>query len=184
MNDAVTSQQVLSFFKKFSAKSKDIWNGFFRLDVTRRDVRTTATSFAIPFILPSSPVIADYLKGNVEDEWHWENWALNIGFVSSGDTKTTPHIRFEAGATPHVNRLGGNEITMDENQPVTEYGSQWTIRHEFGHVIGFPDCYIEFYDTKAKIIVAYQLDITNLMCSRRGHLKQTHRDELKKIYGN
>ena len=57
-----------------------------------------------------------------------------------------------------------------------------TIRHEYGHVLGFPDCYLEFYDTNLNQMVQYQLDITNLMCSRRVHLQQSHYDEMKRVY--
>jgi hypothetical protein len=83
-----------------------------------------------------------------------------------------------------VDKLGGNEITMDKNAPLSEYEVQWTIRHEFGHVLGFRDCYLEFYDSTEKAIVSYQFDVTNLMCSRQGHLKEIHYQELKRLYGS
>ncbi len=53
------------------------------------------------------------------------------------------------------------------------------IRHEYGHVLGFPDCYVEFYDSEAKAIINYQIDTTNLMCSRRGKLQEKHFLELQ-----
>jgi len=52
---------------------------------------------------------------------------------------------FEPGVTPHVNGIGGRIITMDANAPLDDYDVSWTIRHEYGHVLGFPDCYVEFY---------------------------------------
>ena len=83
----------------------------------------------------------------------------------------------------NVNGLGGNQIVMDSNQPIEEYESQWTIRHEFGHVLGLPDCYHEFYDTNLEAYVNYQLDVTDLMCSRAGNMKERIYTELKKAYG-
>ena len=71
---------------------------------------------------------------------------------------------------------------MDANAPLTEYDVKWTIRHEYGHVLGFPDCYLEFWDKELKAIVSYQLDTSDLMCSRRGHLKQRHFDALRDAY--
>ncbi len=42
-----------------------------------------------------------------------------------------------------------------------------TIAHEFGHTLGFKDCYIEYFDTKSGEVVYYELerDKGNLMCS-------------------
>jgi len=42
-----------------------------------------------------------------------------------------------------------------------------TIAHEFGHSLGFRDCYIEYFDLKRDEIVYYELerDKGNLMCS-------------------
>jgi hypothetical protein len=71
---------------------------------------------------------------------------------------------------------------MDENEPLTEYLAQWTIRHEFGHLLGFKDCYVEYYDTGLKAMVNYPLDPTNLMCSRLGHLQPQHLEVLKAAY--
>jgi hypothetical protein len=73
-------------------------------------------------------------------------------------------------------------ITMDSTSSMDEWDVQWTIRHEFGHSLGLPDCYVEFYDDNEQAMVNYQLDTTNLMCSRRGELQQIHVDELKKAY--
>lgn len=71
---------------------------------------------------------------------------------------------------------------MDSNQPIEEYDSQWTIRHEFGHVLGLPDCYHEFYDTTQEAYVNYQFDVTDLMCSRAGNMNERIYLELKKAY--
>jgi len=108
------------------------------------------------------------------------SWQLRLDFVKVQGPRT-PFVVFEPGITPHVSFPG---IYMDSNAPLTEYDVQWTIRHEFGHVLGLPDCYMEFYDTDIEAMVSYQLDVTNLMCSRRGHIQQTHYDELKRIYLN
>ncbi len=55
-------------------------------------------------------------------------------------------LYFQKGVTPHVNRLGGNVIIMDAAASIEEYAIRWAIRHEYGHVLGLPDCYFEFYD--------------------------------------
>jgi hypothetical protein len=39
------------------------------------------------------------------------------------------------------------------------------LAHEFGHVLGFRDCYVEFYEADSDQFVFYQLDPRNIMCS-------------------
>jgi hypothetical protein len=136
--------------------------------------------FVAPFLDPGQDNFRHFLQDNIQDEWRMGDWHLELPFVSSGSNYA--HLEFEAGATPHANGLGGDTITMDANQPLTEYDAQWTIRHEFGHILGLPDCYVEFYVSERKTIVNYQLDIDNLMCSRRGHVKAENVDELRRAY--
>lgn len=174
----------VAFNTKYFPFGKRRWDGYFELSVKRPDVEWGPNKpdlMILPFQEPPSlPLgVKDFLVNNIQDEWKWGTWKLELFFTTS---KNHPKIEFESGATPHVNGLGGSIITMDANQPLTEYDAQWTIRHEFGHVIGFPDCYVEFYDTDAKQMISYQLDITNLMCSRRGKLQAKHLEQLKKMY--
>ena len=89
---------------------------------------------------------------------------------------------FEDGAVPHVNQVGGNTITLDANTPTDEYSVQWTLRHEFGHLLGFKDCYLEFYDHVEKQFVNYQLDLTDIMCSEAGNFTAHHSSELRRVY--
>jgi hypothetical protein len=137
---------------------------------------------AIPFKDPKDTAVKSFLLDNIEDEWKKPGWNLKLQFQTSGSWMGMPEIKFEPGATPHVNGLGGNTITMDANSPLTEYGTRWTIRHEFGHVLGLPDCYIEFLDQEREVMVSYQIDLDNLMCSRRGKFNELHFEELKKAY--
>jgi hypothetical protein len=165
-------------------KGRDNYDQFFTIQTARKDVTWNASNpnlMIVPFTNPKNANVMDYLKTNIEDEWKMGDWKLNLNFVDSADDNTT-HVVFMAGALPHVNDLAGSIITMDANAPFTEYDVRWTIRHEYGHVLGFPDCYHEFYDEELDAFVSYQLDVTNLMCSRRGHLQPRHFDELKRVY--
>lgn len=173
-----------AFHTKYVADAKAHWDSYFDIPYGRDDVTWTsanASLFSIPFKDPGRDDVKAWLKDNIEDEWRWGNWRLALDFRATGGADMT-HVRFEAGATPHVDGIAGSEITMDGNRNIGEYMSRWTIRHEYGHVLGFPDCYLEFYDDDAEVMISYQLDITNLMCSRRGKLQQGHYDELKRVY--
>ncbi len=155
------------------------WNSNFKMSGLRKDVIWSGDLMELPFQNPESEAIRSFLVDNIEDEWKLDDWNLKLKFNDAAKA----YVRFVAGATPNVNGIGGDRITMDANAPLTEYGVQWTIRHEFGHVLGFPDCYIEFYDTDEKVMINYQLDTTNLMCSRRGKLQDIHYEALKEAYG-
>ena len=169
------------FTSTFRASSQ-VWAEFFNIPGygVRRDVTFTDPNVMIvPFNTPSIARFIPYLQNNVEDEFKFGTWGLRVNY---GNFPDGPLLKFEPNVVPHVNGLGGNEIVMDSNQPIEEYESQWTIRHEFGHVIGLPDCYHEFYDEELKAFVNYQLDITDLMCSRAGNMNERIYQELKRAY--
>lgn len=183
-NLVTAGKPLYPYYQKYLSGGKRMWDGYFLLGGKRKDVTWDSAfieTMTVPFVDPKSSEVERFLTDNIQAEWHLDRWQLQLAFQSS--TAGTAHIVFEAGATPHVNGLGGNTITMDKNQPLTEYNVQWTIRHEFGHVLGYPDCYVEFYDSDQKVMINYQLDITNLMCSRRGHIQDIHYQEAKKAYG-
>jgi len=173
-----------AFYSKYVSGSAALYASFFRIPRGRGDVTWTAADpsrMTIPFADPQNMKILNFLRDNIEDEWKWNGWGLKLDFRPTWTWGMT-RVEFEPGATPHVDGIGGSTITMDANSPLTEYNVQWTIRHEYGHVLGFPDCYLEFFDSETQLLTSYQLDVTNLMCSRRGHLQQKHFDELKRIY--
>lgn len=45
------------------------------------------------------------------------------------------------------------------------YEKRHLITHEFGHVLGFGDCYVEYYNQNSKELIYYELETGNLMCS-------------------
>ncbi len=185
LDAAIAGNTLVAFKNQYLPSGERQYNDYFQIPKSRVDVTWTAANpnvMSIPFTNPHNESVLDYLKFNIEDEYKWDGgWQLQLNFVESTDPDTT-HVVFEAGTVPHVNDIAGSEITMDANAPLSEYDVQWTIRHEYGHVLGFPDCYFEFYDKTLEAFVSYQMDVTNLMCSRRGHFQQRHFDELKRVY--
>ncbi len=182
---AAKEKNLLAFYKKYLPAAKKIWNDFFTLRNPRPEVYWERSSSGTPQLLVQnfqkhkSVDVRDWLKFNLEDEWHWKEFQLKVGFKPSLEN---PQVIFEPGVTPHVNGLGGDTIYMDANRDIQEYSSRWIIRHEYGHVLGLPDCYIEFYDMDQEVMINYQIDIDNLMCSRRGHLQEKHVMELQRSY--
>lgn len=178
----VVAKNVPGFYGTMKPYGEKTWATFWDIQNPRADVTWSSSSpnvLRTLFQKPSNDKVAAFLKTNVEDEWKWQSWSLVFDFRPGS---SYPEIVFEAGATPHVNDIGGGTITMDENLPLEEYIVRWTIRHEYGHVLGFPDCYVEFYDASEGAFVNYQLDTTDLMCSRTGHMNQRLYDELRHAY--
>ncbi len=181
VESAFANNTVADLYTQHMAGATANWMSFFDIptEARRKDVLWGTTAATVPFNTPEIPKFVPYLKDNIEDEFRWNGWGLKLVFGTYADG---PLLKFEPGVVPHVNALGGNEIVMDANQPIEEYESQWTIRHEFGHVLGLPDCYHEFYDTTAEAYVNYQLDVTDLMCSRAGNMNERIFLELEEAY--
>ena len=181
---AVTQNKIGDYFSQYFSGAEQNWDHFFLIPTSaaRNDIIWNSGNpmiATIPFNRPTTTRIQSYLSDNIQDEWKWNGWGLKLNF---GNFPDGPRVEFQSGVVPHVNGVGGNQIIMDETQPVEEYESQWTIRHEFGHVLGFLDCYHEFYDTTAGAFINYQLDITDLMCSRAGNMKERLYNELMRVY--
>lgn len=180
----ITRQEDLNaYYKAREPRSSELYRSFFTIPdfARRRDFTWEENKLIAPFTDPEKEDVRHFLQFNIQDEWKWGEWRLELPFSTEAGH---PYVVFEPGATPNVNGLGGDRITMNASQPLTEYDAQWTIRHEFGHVLGLPDCYVEFYVAERQSIVNYQIDVDNIMCSRRGHVKQENVNELRRVYGN
>lgn len=179
LDQAIMSNVVDQYHQQYATQARGIFNTYFEIDEVRPEAVWNYQQPRVmdfPFTTPDRIDVRDWFKLNVEDEWHLKDWQLKISFANRPGLAK---IVFESGTTPNAE---GDVITMDANTPLNDYETSWTIRHEFGHILGFPDCYVEFYDAKNEVMINYQIDIDNLMCSRRGHLQATHYEQLKKYY--
>ncbi len=178
---AASKNKLDEIYNRYIKAGQATWHNFFKIPpyARRHDLKWNGQIATVPFNTPKIEKFIPYLKTNIEEEFQWKGWGLKIIF---GNYPNGPLLIFRPGVVPYVNGLGGNEIVMDSNQPIEEYESQWTIRHEFGHVIGLPDCYHEFYDVQNDVYVNYQLDTTDLMCSRAGNMNERIYLELKNAY--
>lgn len=184
---AVDANQDLNYlYKKWQAKSASIYNGYFaipssapRAEYRFEKLNLGSEQLVAPFTDPQSEEVRRFLQENIEAEWKVGNWALKLPFTNAANHAS---VVFLPDVTPQVNGLGGNRITMNSRQPLSEYDAQHTIRHEFGHVLGFPDCYVEFFDEDLGAMVNYQIDTGNIMCSRRGKAGPQHVSEIRRAY--
>lgn len=180
---AIQARTAKAFYNDHKPSAVRNWRSFFNIPKSFPAVdwdKGSPNTASVPFLDPGNQTMRSFLKDNLEAEWKWDLWQLKVKFNSNAPGAI--EVIWQPGITPHVPGLGSNQIYMDSNAPLTEWDVQWTIRHEFGHNLGFPDCYLEYYDQTKGVIVSYQMDVSDLMCSRRGKLKQRHYDEMKRIY--
>ena len=181
VNQAGTANKLLEFYQRYEPPSQTLYENFFHIAMKRPDVQWSVQNpelMSVPFRTHDEIRIQKFLSVNIEDEWKWNEWHLRLNFQPDANA----HVEFQAGALPHVDGIAGNTITMDGNVSLDEPEVQWIIRHEFGHVLGFPDCYVEYYEPKENLMISYQLDTTNLMCSRAGNMVERMYQELKSAY--
>jgi hypothetical protein len=180
-DEAVAQKSLWAYHQKKAEDSAIVYSQFFDIWDTRAEAVWNSKNpgtFILPFKTPQNSKVKEALRKNIQDEWRWNGWQLELQFTANAAV----HVNFEAGAVPNVNGTGGDTITMDANTPLEEETTKYALRHEFGHVLGFPDCYLEFYDDVEKVMISYQIDVTDIMCSRAGKFKQRHFDDLKKAY--
>jgi hypothetical protein len=182
LDKAVSNKRLFSFYNRFLKYGQSMYDLFFTLKKTRAEIKWNAEKTVLnsPFQTPERTDVQKWLKENIEDEWQGAGFNLIIDYKKN--MSNYPRIEFKEGVTAHVNELGGNLITMEAEYPIETKDQKYTIRHEYGHVIGFQDCYLEFFDTSEKAMVYYEVDVDNIMCSRNGKLKPTHIEELRKSY--
>ncbi len=178
LDKAVRNNGLFEMFKKYQDQAQRNYEKFFEVTAPRKDIRSFAGSLLMPFKPSDNEAINSFVKKNVEAEWQWSAGGLRLNF----DTAAAANIRFVPGTVAYVDSVGGDTITMDSQVSIDSWDSQWTIRHEYGHVLGFPDCYIEFWDDGEKAFVSYQFDLDNLMCSRAGKFNERNKSELFKAY--
>ncbi|MBC7715282.1 MAG: hypothetical protein H7177_18190 [Rhizobacter sp.] len=104
------------------------------------------------------------LTSFVSETWSRSNFKLSIEIVTenTGDViQIIPTTRTVSYVPDNNNR----QIYL--GQLLDNFTMKSVLAHEFGHVLGFPDCYTEFYDSEKKSLIYYEIsrENTNLMCS-------------------
>lgn len=96
----------------------------------------------------------------------WRNKKISIKFelvesYSSDVVMILPSLKGTSYVPESNNRL----IYLSTAQDIMT--TKRILAHEFGHVLGFPDCYIEFFDYSKKELIYYEIskEIRNIMCS-------------------
>lgn len=178
----IRNNTVAAFYAKYRNNAVINWNSFFQIpeSAVRSDVTIRNNVLEIPFKMPKNNQMHDFAK-SIESRWKLPGLEVALDFK---DEKNIPNIILKDNSVANVNKLGGNDIIMNTSIDLEGFVSQRTLSHEFGHVLGLPDCYIEFYDEEEEAFVNYQLFKDDMMCSANGKLTPRIIAELKKVYGS
>lgn len=97
---------------------------------------------------------------SLSEKWSNDQFKLIVDFNESKNVVT---VVAEEGKVSFVRNTQPRTIYLSNSLDLNVRGN--VFAHEFGHVLGFPDCYLEFYHKKTKSIVYYELEHeNNLMC--------------------
>lgn len=108
---------------------------------------------------------SDLLK-NVEEMWSNKKFTLRLDIVNTYSDGTITLIPIDKGIS-YVSESNNRIVYLSTQNDVL--ATKRILAHEFGHVLGFMDCYIEFFDDTKKELVYYEAskDSNNIMCSLR-----------------
>ncbi len=105
----------------------------------------------------------------VSTSWSRDNFKLNIELVNDRQNDVVEIVPI-LGELSYVPDNNNRLVFLSQNIAFSE--QKRVLAHEFGHVLGFPDCYIEFFDEKNKDLIYYEIskENTNIMCSLKSNV--------------
>lgn len=100
----------------------------------------------------------------VSDSWSRGNFRLSIEIVDQPGSDVVEILPSTTGVS-YVPDNNNRKVFLSTILDVET--QKKVLAHEFGHVLGFPDCYTEFFDNQNKDLVYYEIsrENTNIMCS-------------------
>ena len=133
----------------------------FKYDCQRDSDKTIMTIKILDHFIDHDKLID--LLSYVESTWTRNNFAIKFELVSENVAGVVSIVPTEKGISyvPDNN----NRIVYLSNSNDNESAKR-VLAHEFGHVLGFPDCYIEFFDDTKNELVYYEISQkNNIMCT-------------------
>lgn len=179
VNKAFTSDKLEELHDEWIDFSKNIYEVFFKIDNTFQatSLKFNKGRLNLKYGFRSSTIPENFII-NFEQLIR-EQWDVDLIHDDSSDVK----IIFEKNATPHVelDKKNIKIFVLPDSIDFNEINAAKIIVHEFGHLLGFNDCYIEFYDESTDSYIYYQLDEKDIMCHLGGQVQAKHKKLLKEI---
>lgn len=172
---------ALDYYSDYLPAGRANFDSFFSIPETHPDFSWNIESGLAHFRLVrhSNEEQSAWFQEVLESFYHFDFLKLAVEYRDTWWLRRPTRLFFKPGTTAHVNRLAGTEIHFDS----LDYKKEPIVAaHEFGHILGLPDCYIEFYEPENEWMLYYAIDRSNFMCSLSGQFLDAHRIELKKSY--
>lgn len=178
--DSIHSQKVYPLFANYITKAKEIYDNYFKLRVENPEGHFVDNIFNLTMTRPKDDAFAFLFKSIIERNWTVEGkpirkLALNYTYYPKPDPTS---VEVRTNEISHVENF--RKMIIDTT--LDEFTLGKTLTHEFGHVLGFIDCYVEFYDEVKAEAVYYEIDSQNIMCSLNGQVTEQHYEALLKNY--
>ena len=109
-------------------------------------------------------ITLNFLLKSVSESWTRGNFRLNLE-VSDQPGSDVVEILPSTTGVSYVPDNNNRKVFLSTILDIESLKK--VLAHEFGHVLGFPDCYTEFFDNQNKDLVYYEIskENTNIMCS-------------------
>ncbi|MFZ4712360.1 MAG: hypothetical protein ACOYL6_01495 [Bacteriovoracaceae bacterium] len=178
MNDPTLDGRMFAIYYKYLTRSEDNYKSFFKIQQKMDFINWPDNKiFSLGLSKPSKADVASVYKSTVENAWKFKDeFALQVLFYHTPDSRLGS-VNIKENTIAHV--LNFRSLFISTND--LNFNPQ-TVIHETGHLLGFPDCYLEYVDGKTGEAVYYEINQHNIMCSMGGQVEEQHFLELKKIY--
>jgi hypothetical protein len=177
--------RALRWLQVVTRRGQAIYDSKFGVQRTHEGVDTRVTGGQYEIAMPTYGIDADvfsWIQGRVDEAWVFPGTVGVKLYQAPTQVRGAVKVRWEKGALPNVNGIAGDVITMDSNTPRWLELTQTVMRQEMGHVLGFPDCYTEFWDTELEAFTYYTLDPEDAMCALSGQYLDRHKEALVRGY--
>ncbi|OYZ23955.1 MAG: hypothetical protein B7Y39_02745 [Bdellovibrio sp. 28-41-41] len=179
---------VAEVFEIYKIDSEDLYNSFFRINERKKlknfSVKNTQNGYIleVPFVGSSLGKFKNLFETAIQKAWSNGQQKVTLRYVENNDD---PKLVISDAFTSvfKLDKVGQTILNFEERDINGEKSAvSDTMAHEFGHILGFPDCYVEFYDSSEQAYVYYILAENDIMCASKGIVGPSHFSEIKRVY--
>jgi hypothetical protein len=177
-NDQFLGEKAFAVYYKYLSRAQDNFETFFKIQQKMDFLHwSSSTDFSMEVKNPSNLDVATFFSSAVERYWKFSDvFNVQVEFLDTSSNRLAS-INIVENTIAHV--LNFRTLYISHNDL---YYNPQTVAHEAGHLLGFPDCYLEYVDENTNEAVYYEINQHNIMCSLSGSVESIHYDELRKIY--